>query len=208
MLTMNFLDGHAPIEIAPRPVVYHADAGNGIGAYDTTDLHTGWGDRESDLLTGDKNVPRRIEMRPPTVYADWLAPVSPGEIEHVQEIVNRVWAQTSTVAGACESYRVIAQGIHDSYLPQPRPQPRPAKAKFKMINGRRAYIVAGCGWEAVTDIPCPVCLTGVVRWAEAGYVPGYRQCDSCGRQFLATVQAGLREAPGAGMSYLEAKGTK
>jgi hypothetical protein len=39
-------------------------------------------------------------------------------------------------------------------------------------------------WASVTDIPCP-CCAGTVRWAEAGYVPGYRICDGCGRRFLA-----------------------
>ena len=40
-------------------------------------------------------------------------------------------------------------------------------------------------WGAVTDVPCPVCPAGTVRWAEDGYVPGYRICDECGRHFLA-----------------------
>jgi hypothetical protein len=41
-------------------------------------------------------------------------------------------------------------------------------------------------WASVTDIPCPVlgCM-GTIRWAEEGYVPGYRICDGCGRHFLA-----------------------
>lgn len=41
-------------------------------------------------------------------------------------------------------------------------------------------------WEAVTDVGCPVrgCC-GVIRWAEAGYAPGYRICDKCGRHFMA-----------------------
>jgi hypothetical protein len=40
-------------------------------------------------------------------------------------------------------------------------------------------------WAAVTDVPCPCCDGGTIRWAEAGYVPGYRVCDGCGRHFLA-----------------------
>jgi hypothetical protein len=47
-------------------------------------------------------------------------------------------------------------------------------------------------WAAVTDVLCPVCQSGRVRWAEAGYVPGYRICDGCGRHYLA---AGDAEAP-------------
>jgi hypothetical protein len=40
-------------------------------------------------------------------------------------------------------------------------------------------------WQAVTDVPCPCCKTGTIRWAEAGYVPGYRICDGCGKHFMA-----------------------
>ena len=39
-------------------------------------------------------------------------------------------------------------------------------------------------WASVTDVPCPSC-EGTVRWAEAGYVPGYRICDGCGQHWLA-----------------------
>jgi hypothetical protein len=46
-------------------------------------------------------------------------------------------------------------------------------------------------WASVTDIPCPAeHCTGTIRWAEAGYVPGYRICDGCGRHFLARGRAG------------------
>lgn len=47
-------------------------------------------------------------------------------------------------------------------------------------------------WPAVTDVSCPACRTGTIRWHEAGYVPGYRICDGCGRHFLAS---GSAEAP-------------
>ena len=40
-------------------------------------------------------------------------------------------------------------------------------------------------WASVTDVPCPVCRAGTVRWAEAGFVPGSRFCDKCGRFFQA-----------------------
>jgi len=40
-------------------------------------------------------------------------------------------------------------------------------------------------WGAVTDVPCPADCGGTVRWAEAGYVPGYRICDQCGRHYMA-----------------------
>jgi hypothetical protein len=57
----------------------------------------------------------------------------------------------------------------------------------------RAYDLPAKGdfWASVTDVPCPSC-PGTVRWAEAGYVPGYRICDACGRHFLA---AGTAAAP-------------
>ena len=44
-------------------------------------------------------------------------------------------------------------------------------------------------WRSVTDVRCPSCLAGKVRWAEAGYVPGYRVCDRCGTHFLARGNA-------------------
>ena len=40
-------------------------------------------------------------------------------------------------------------------------------------------------WSAVTNVLCPICEKGLVRWAEGGYVPGYRICDECGKHFLA-----------------------
>jgi hypothetical protein len=46
-------------------------------------------------------------------------------------------------------------------------------------------------WPAVTDVPCPVCHQGTLRWAEAGYAPGYRICDNpeCHEHFLARGDA-------------------
>jgi len=40
-------------------------------------------------------------------------------------------------------------------------------------------------WRSVTDVPCPRCKLGIVRWAEAGHVPGYRICDRCGQGWFA-----------------------
>ena len=40
-------------------------------------------------------------------------------------------------------------------------------------------------WSAVTDVLCPSCGSGLLRWAEAGHVPGYRICDRCRRHYLA-----------------------
>jgi len=60
-------------------------------------------------------------------------------------------------------------------------------------------------WKSVTDVPCPVCnppmtmgqylvecfrthehgRRGTIRWHEAGFVPGSRICDGCGRFFQA-----------------------
>lgn len=41
-------------------------------------------------------------------------------------------------------------------------------------------------WSAVTDVSCPTGCGGIVRWAEAGYAPGYRICDGCKKHFLAS----------------------
>jgi hypothetical protein len=41
-------------------------------------------------------------------------------------------------------------------------------------------------WASVTNVPCPAGdCGGRVQWAEAGYVPGYRICDTCGRHYQA-----------------------
>jgi hypothetical protein len=33
-------------------------------------------------------------------------------------------------------------------------------------------------WDDITDVSCPIVgCEGTLRWAEAGYVPGYRICD-------------------------------
>lgn len=56
----------------------------------------------------------------------------------------------------------------------------------------RVYDMPNLGtdyWPSVTDVPCPRCATGVVRWAEAGYAPGYRICDGCGANFMARGNA-------------------
>lgn len=47
-------------------------------------------------------------------------------------------------------------------------------------------------WPAITDVPCPCGCGGTIRWAEAGYVPGYRVCDTCGRHFIG---GGKAESP-------------
>lgn len=40
-------------------------------------------------------------------------------------------------------------------------------------------------WASVTDVPCPICKGGIIRWFEAGFVPGSRICNECGRFFQA-----------------------
>lgn len=44
-------------------------------------------------------------------------------------------------------------------------------------------------WVSVTDVSCPVCKMGMIRWNEAGYVPGYRICDHCHYDFMAKGNA-------------------
>jgi hypothetical protein len=52
------------------------------------------------------------------------------------------------------------------------------------------------GWEAITDVPCMFRrCSGTIRWAENGYVPGYRICDACGRHYQFTRAALLGEEP-------------
>ena len=46
-------------------------------------------------------------------------------------------------------------------------------------------------WALATVVPCRAC-GGSLLWAEAGYVPGYRLCEQCGRPWL--VEPGLRDA--------------
>jgi hypothetical protein len=48
-------------------------------------------------------------------------------------------------------------------------------------------------WLSVTDVPCPVCKHGMIRWHEAGFVPGSRICDGCGRFFQAqgSIKSGI-----------------
>lgn len=39
-------------------------------------------------------------------------------------------------------------------------------------------------WPSVTDVSCPWCESGTIRWAEDGFVPGYRICDTCGQHAI------------------------
>jgi hypothetical protein len=64
----------------------------------------------------------------------------------------------------------------------------PATAPFMRFRdgalGDREY------WPSVTDVPCPIAACeGFIRWAENGYTPGYRICDTCGRHFIAEGDA-------------------
>ena len=71
---------------------------------------------------------------------------------------------------------------------------KPYRIVMRNIDGTgarrcRVFDLAPAGgmdyWSAVTDVQCPTCGSGVIRWAEAGYVPGYRICDQCRRHYLA-----------------------
>lgn len=58
--------------------------------------------------------------------------------------------------------------------------PAPLALRQVSIGSGAAY------WAAVTNTPCPMRhCRGLIRWAEAGNVAGYRICDSCHRHFLA-----------------------
>lgn len=52
----------------------------------------------------------------------------------------------------------------------------------------RVYILAG---EANADIPCPTACGGKIRWAEAGFMPGHRICEHCGRRYRVIGPAAL-----------------
>jgi hypothetical protein len=48
-------------------------------------------------------------------------------------------------------------------------------------------------WNQVTNVPCMFKrCNGTLRWAENGYVPGYRICDRCGNHFQLTRLGKLR----------------
>lgn len=66
------------------------------------------------------------------------------------------------------------------------PKTQPVYSGDKIVAATPTY------WPAITDIPCPTACGGTIRWAEAGYVPGYRVCDTCGRHFLG---GGTAKAP-------------
>lgn len=52
---------------------------------------------------------------------------------------------------------------------------------IKIVTGQT---VRSNSWAMAKLIPCPICGSGKMQWAEAGYVPGYRICDFCGRGFI------------------------
>ncbi len=79
---------------------------------------------------------------------------------------------------------------------------RPYKVEMRNMDGAgtrpcRVWTLPPAGrdyWAVVTDCPCPVCGDGALRWAEAGYVPGYRICSACRRHFLADCRAEYPDA--------------
>jgi hypothetical protein len=83
-----------------------------------------------------------------------------------------------------EEHNIDGTGVaptHVYYLPPKDIEEREVAGTKMMV---REY------WPAVTDVACPlVSCDGIIRWAEAGYVPGYRICDRCGRHFLARGDA-------------------
>lgn len=75
------------------------------------------------------------------------------------------------------------------------------------LGEHEVYDLPGSGWDAVTNVPCPVrgCQQTIV-WYEAENVPGYRVCmmaldvgrydmSTIRHRFLASVMAGLEEGP-------------
>jgi hypothetical protein len=65
----------------------------------------------------------------------------------------------------------------------------PATAPYMQLWGGE-WLTEREYWPSVTNVPCPATsCKGFLRWAENGYVPGYRICDSCSRHFLAQGSA-------------------
>jgi hypothetical protein len=89
------------------------------------------------------------------------------------------------------AYRVEQHNLDGRGWKGARVYPMPPAA-LKMYPDGAPHPTAKDYWTAVTDVPCPSACGGTVRWAEAGYVPGYRICDVCGKHFLAR---GTKEAP-------------
>lgn len=73
--------------------------------------------------------------------------------------------------------------VDDGPGPPDRVHPMPTVAVHRGTAHRHDY------WLAVTDVPCPICSTGTVRWARG---LGYRICDGCHRHYIA---GGSAEAP-------------
>lgn len=59
-------------------------------------------------------------------------------------------------------------------------------------------------WSAVTDVTCPLQCGGTVRWHEAGFVPGWRRCDTCGQHYCAR---GTAEHPRLYLAYENSEGS-
>lgn len=51
-------------------------------------------------------------------------------------------------------------------------------------------------WEQITDVPCPRECGGMLRWDEAGHVPGYRTCEACHAHYLGSPGSTLVRQPG------------
>ena len=123
---------------------------------------------ESHNLDGQGDRPTRVYAVPP-VYLD----------RHGQR------AAAPVVVTDDDTYRRDGESIPD-YRARMRALPPPS-ARIAAAPVHLDY------WTAVTDIPCVVDgCSGIIRWAEAGYVPGYRICDGCGRHFQTE---GTAEAP-------------
>jgi hypothetical protein len=81
------------------------------------------------------------------------------------------------------------------------PRPKPRYETRNLGDGAKRHAVYDMPivhphdyWLSVTDVPCPLCDTGSIRWYEAGFVPGARICDACGKFFLAkgSIKEGAR----------------
>jgi hypothetical protein len=88
------------------------------------------------------------------------------------------------------SYRIILKNLDGLGPRRVRVYDMPVVEVPTKLGGKP--VMMAYYWASITDRPCPAGCGGTVRWAEAGYVPGYRICDGCGRHYLA---GGTADAP-------------
>lgn len=77
------------------------------------------------------------------------------------------------------------------------PVPATRAADVDLIYHTKTVWHGGVGLPMqVDDYPeCPDCDGGEIEWAEAGRVPGSRECDTCGSRYVDTMFGHAAEVP-------------